>query len=115
MQPFKALPPLTIIDINSITRDAQTYSNVPLSLVNDHVIRVSVMTEPFYWHLHPNSDETFLTIEGVVYVDLEDKTVELTPGQIFTIPANVKHRTRPLGSRTVNITFERADMLTTKL
>ena len=115
MQPFKALSPLAVIDIISITRDAQTYSNIPLSLVNDHVIRVSIMTEPFYWHLHPNSDETFLTIEGVVCIDLEDKTVELSPGQIFTIPANVKHRTRPLGSRSVNITFERADMQTTKL
>ena len=28
------------------------------------------MTEPFYWHYHPNSDETFLVIEGIVCIDL---------------------------------------------
>ena len=77
------ITPLVVIDINSKTSDAHSYTNIPLSMVNDHVIRVSVMTEPFYWHLHANSDETFMTIEGVVCIDLEDKTVRLSPGQMF--------------------------------
>ena len=25
-----------------------------VAVVNDHVVRLSVMTEPFGWHLHPN-------------------------------------------------------------
>ena len=106
------IPPLTIIDIQQETQDIGSYKNIPVSLINDHVIRLSVMTEPFYWHYHPNSDETFLVTEGVVCIDLEDRTVELTSGQLFTIPANVKHRTRPKGERSVNLTFELAAMET---
>ena len=110
-----ALPPLTVIDIQQETHGVNDYKNIPLSLLNDQVVRLSVMTEPFYWHYHPNSDEVFLVLEGVVCIDLEERTVELVPGQLFTIPANVRHRTRPQGRRSVNLTFELAAMETVKL
>ncbi len=110
MQP---IPPLTLIDIQQQSQETTSYKNTPLSVTNNHLVRLSVMTEPFYWHYHPNSDETFLVTEGVLYLELEDRTIELEAGQLFTIPANVKHRTRPKGNRSVNLTFEREDMLTT--
>src|SRR5882724_7865947 len=98
MQP----PPLTIIDIEQLTAATpRRYINLPLALVNDHIVRVSVMTEPFYWHLHPNSDETFLVIEGSLFIDLPSHTIELLSGQLFTVPRNTKHRTRPNGARSV--------------
>lgn len=108
--------PLTVINIQKESAiKVDDYLNVPLSLVNDHVIRMSIMTKPFYWHLHPDSDETFLVIEGTVYIDLETYTVELTPGQLFTIPKDVKHRTRPKEERSVNLTFEHREMKTVRL
>lgn len=106
--------PLTVLDLKQETDQVNHYKNVPLSLVNDHTIRLSVMTESYYWHYHPNSDETFLVIEGTLCIDLQEQTVELTPGQLFTIPANVVHRTRPKEGRSVNITFELVDIQTIK-
>lgn len=106
---------LTVIDIAQIAAQNQVYTNVPLAGVNDHVVRMSIMTEPYYWHLHPDSDETFLVIEGTVFIDLDDRTVELLPNQLFTIPKNVKHRTRPGKNRSVNLTFESACLTTIKL
>ena len=106
---------LTVIDIHQQTKAITQYTNFPLTEVNDHVVRVGIMTEPFYWHMHPNSDETFLVIEGVLFIDLEDSTIELLPGQFFTIPKTIKHRTRPKGERSVNVTFERQDMETIRL
>ncbi|MCE7068065.1 cupin domain-containing protein [Dyadobacter sp. CY326] len=94
-------------DLHQISEAATGhYTNLPLGLVNDHVIRISIMTEPFYWHYHPNSDESFLCIEGILVIDLEDKSIELHPGQLFTIPKNVLHKTRPKEGRSVNLTFE---------
>jgi mannose-6-phosphate isomerase-like protein (cupin superfamily) len=106
---------LTAIDIQQLTKGKNEYFNEILTGVNDHVIRVSVMTRPYFWHLHPNSDETFLVIEGCVIIDLESSTIELLPGQLFTIPRNIKHRTRPKGDRSVNLTIERADLETINL
>ncbi len=110
MEPQALLP----IDIKQETGEVNYYKNVPLSIVNDHIVRLSVMTEPFYWHYHPNSDETFLVLEGVLCIDLEDRTIELAPSQLITIPANIMHRTRPKYNRSVNITFERENIQTVK-
>lgn len=106
-------PVLTALNLAEMASQCHSgITNFPVGLVNDHVIRMSIMTEDFRWHYHPNSDETFLTLEGTVLIDLEEHTVELGAGQLFTIPANVRHRTRPKKGRSVNITFEKADMET---
>jgi len=41
--------------------------------------------------------------------------VELLVGQLFAIPKNVKHRTRPKGARSANLTFECEALETVKL
>jgi mannose-6-phosphate isomerase-like protein (cupin superfamily) len=84
------------------------YDNHPIAGVNDHVVRIATMTEPYHWHFHPNSDETFLVIEGRLSVEFESGSLELDPGQLLTIPRGVRHRTRPVGARSVNLTFELA-------
>ena len=103
---------LTVINLSSQEWKTDNYLNLPVAFVNDHVVRVSIMTEPYFWHWHPNSDETFLVMEGSMLIDLESKTIELLPGQLFSIPKNVKHRTRPKGKVSVNLTFEKANMET---
>lgn len=105
--------PLTQIDINELTKSiTDSYANFTVAELNDHVVRVSVMTESYYWHYHPNSDETFMTLEGVLLIDLKTETIELLPGQLFTIPKNIVHRTRPKGKRSVNITMEHSQLKT---
>jgi mannose-6-phosphate isomerase-like protein (cupin superfamily) len=91
------------------------YENVVLSAINDHVIRISLMTEPYFWHVHPNSGEIFIGLEGTVILELEHQRVELGAGQMFTVPKGAKHRTAPAGSRSVNLTIERADITTVRI
>ena len=105
-----------IIDLARYAREpTDGYKNFVISHVNDHVIRMSIMTENFYWHYHPNSDETFIVLEGTLLLDLEAGTVEIGKGQLFTVPANVHHCTRPKGKRSVNLTFELEDMETVRV
>ncbi len=73
---------------------------------------MSVMTTAFDWHVHPTSDETFLVLEGEVVLSFEEGEGVLRPGQLFTVPRGVRHKTRPGGERSVNLTFERADAVT---
>ena len=84
------------------------YDNHPIAKINDHVVRIATMTEPYHWHFHPNSDETFLVLEGRLSIEFESGSLELDPGQMLTIPRGVRHRTRPVGARSVNLTFELA-------
>lgn len=96
-----------VIDLSAESVAAQGYDNHPIATVNDHVVRISTMTDPYHWHCHPDSDEAFLALEGGLYIDLDDRTVELKPGNVFTVDRGVRHRTRPIGPRSVNLTFER--------
>jgi mannose-6-phosphate isomerase-like protein (cupin superfamily) len=98
--------------IVSIAEEANTqaqYENHPIADVNNHVVRISVMTQPYHWHHHPDSDETFLSIEGELIIEFEDGTQVLRPGELITVPKGVRHRTRPGGARSVNLTIEARD------
>ena len=100
------LPEIVTLGAESSTHSG--YDNHPLTQINDHVVRIATMTEPYHWHFHPNSDETFLVLEGRLAIDFENGSLELQPGQLLTIPSGVRHRTRPVGERSVNLTFEKA-------
>ena len=97
-----------VVSLSSESATAKSYDNHPIAKVNDHEVRISVMTRPYHWHCHPDSDESFLALEGGLFIDFDDRTVELLPGQMVTVNRGVRHRTRPIGERSVNLTFERA-------
>ena len=100
-------PPLTQLSLAKIAANVtDTYKNFVISAVNNHCLRMAVMQGEYRWHLHPRSDECFLVVEGVLEIDLADgRTFHLKPGEVFTIPAGVIHRTRS-HARAVNLCFE---------
>jgi mannose-6-phosphate isomerase-like protein (cupin superfamily) len=99
----------SLVDPLALSRAVtEAYRNVSLGDVNDHEIRMSVMTEQFRWHRHPDSDETFFGVDGELVIEFPDHQVLVKPGQFVTVPAGTLHRTRPAGERSVNLTFERA-------
>jgi mannose-6-phosphate isomerase-like protein (cupin superfamily) len=102
-----AFPALTIVDLAGAARAIdQEYKNFVLSEVNGHCIRMAVMQGEFRWHQHPRSDEAFVVLEGQLEIDLADgRSFKVKPGEAFTIPAGVIHRTRA-NKRTVNLCFE---------
>ena len=65
------------------------------------------MTSAYRWHHHPDSDETFLGVDGELVIEFPDREVIVRPGELVTVPAGMCHRTRPNGERSVNLTFER--------
>ena len=97
-----------VIDLLLESPRAGSYDNHPIAKVNDHEVRISTMTEAYHWHCHPDSDESFLALEGGLFIDFDDRTIKLLPGHMITVNRGVRHRTRPIGERSVNLTFERA-------
>lgn len=103
------------VDVGAVAGGTlQGYSNQILTSVNDHDVHLSVMDGPYFWHLHPDSDETFLVIEGVLTIDFDDGSVDLLSGQLLTVHAGMRHRTRPRGARSVNLTVEKTDATTVR-
>jgi mannose-6-phosphate isomerase-like protein (cupin superfamily) len=86
---------LELVDIPSIVREcADKWFNQSLVRVNDSVVRVGIVEGEYHWHKHDNDDEFFFVLDGLLLVDLEDRTIELGPQQGVTVPKGVVHRTR---------------------
>jgi mannose-6-phosphate isomerase-like protein (cupin superfamily) len=86
---------LELIDVPSIVAaNKEKWVNYTLSEVNESVVRIGIVEGEFHWHKHDNDDEFFFVLEGRLYIDLEDKTIELGPNQGTTITKGVMHRPR---------------------
>lgn len=59
---------------------------------NDNDVMVVKLEGAFVWHAHPETDDFFLVLSGEVEIELRDRTVTLTPGELFVVPAGVEHR-----------------------
>jgi mannose-6-phosphate isomerase-like protein (cupin superfamily) len=84
--------PLELIDIPQLVKTVtDPWYNQTLCRVNDCVVRLGVVQGQFHWHKHDDEDEFFYVVQGRFIIDLEGRTVELNPGQGFTIPKGVMH------------------------
>ncbi len=105
--------PLELIDIAGLVNACQDqWYNQTLCEVDEAVVRLGVVEGEYHWHHHDNEDEFFYVISGRFLIDLEDRTVELAPGNGFVIPKGVMHRPRA-PERTVILMVERAGIVPT--
>ena len=60
--------------------------------MNDYQFKLAKIKNDFIWHSHEDTDETFIVIEGKIYIEFEDETVELSEGEMIVVPKGKKHR-----------------------
>ena len=104
---------LEVIDEKALaeTSEFQWY-NQTLCKVNDSVVRLGVIQGEYHWHKHDEDDEFFYVVEGELLIDLDGRTVALSPRQGFVVPKGVMHRTRAV-RRTVILMVENAGIIPT--
>jgi mannose-6-phosphate isomerase-like protein (cupin superfamily) len=100
--------PLERIDVPALAGACtDPWYNQTLCRVNDCVVRLGVVQGQFHWHKHDEEDEFFYVVEGQFIIELEDRTIELNPGQGVTVPRGVLHCPRA-PERTVILMMEGA-------
>jgi quercetin dioxygenase-like cupin family protein len=105
--------PLEIIDVNAVPgAEKFKWFNQTLCKVNESVVRMGALEGEYHWHKHDQDDEFFYVVSGKLLIDLEDRLVELGPGQGFVVPRTVLHRTRA-PQRTVVLMVENAGIVPT--
>ena len=60
--------------------------------MNDYQFKLAKIKNDFIWHSHEDTDETFIVVEGKIYIEFEDETVELSEGEMIVVPKGKKHR-----------------------
>lgn len=67
--------------------------------LNNYEFKLARLVGDFVWHLHEDTDEAFLLLEGSLEIDLRGeadgpRTVVLKPGELFVVPCGIEHRPR---------------------
>ncbi|MBB5704565.1 mannose-6-phosphate isomerase-like protein (cupin superfamily) [Ochrobactrum daejeonense] len=90
---MSAVPTRTAINLSqkmSLIRD-QWMPRV-IAEMNDYQLKVVKLEGDFVWHDHPETDETFLVLDGELRIDFRDGSVTLGPGELYVVPKGVEHK-----------------------
>ena len=102
-----------VIDVDALVAANQhPWYNQTLCQVNESVVRLGVVQGEYHWHKHEVEDEFFYVVSGRFLIDLEDRTIDLRPGQGFVVPKGVLHRPRA-PEKTVILMVETAGIVPT--
>lgn len=60
--------------------------------MNDYQFKLVKVEGEFVWHNHPETDEVFIVLEGVLEIEFRDGKVTLKSGEMFVVPKGVEHK-----------------------
>jgi mannose-6-phosphate isomerase-like protein (cupin superfamily) len=67
-----------------------------VTAVNDYDVRVTHVEGEHLWHVHDDTDEFFLVLDGELHISLREsageRTVVLPRLSVFTVPRGVEHK-----------------------
>ena len=69
----------------------QPYTPGIVGFLNDHKLAVVKVKGEFVWHKHDHTDDFFLVLKGRLTIQLRDRDVELSEGELFVVPRGMEH------------------------
>lgn len=60
--------------------------------LNEIQFKIVRIEGDFIWHDHPETDEAFLVLDGVLRLDFRDGAVSIGPGEMFVVPRGKEHK-----------------------
>ena len=60
--------------------------------MNNYDFKIVKFKGDFVWHSHPETDETFIVMDGTLVMNFRDRKVEVRPGEMIVIPKGVEHK-----------------------
>ena len=61
-------------------------------MMNNYEIKIVKRKGESIWHSHPDTDETFIILDGKMQMNFRDKVVELNSGEMIVVPKGVEHK-----------------------
>ncbi len=76
-----------------LSKFSEQWTPKVIAEMNDYQFKLVKIEGEFVWHEHPDTDETFIVIEGSMRIDFDDgSSVDLDEGEMYVVPRGVRHR-----------------------
>jgi mannose-6-phosphate isomerase-like protein (cupin superfamily) len=79
----------------------EVFSPKVVGYLNDYKVAVVKARGEFVWHKHDDTDDFFLVLRGSLTIQMRDRDVELSAGELFVVPRGVEHCPRADGEAEV--------------
>lgn len=63
-----------------------------IAKMNNYDFKIVKFKGDFIWHSHPETDETFIVLEGTLVMNFRDRKVEVHAGEMIVIPKGIEHK-----------------------
>jgi mannose-6-phosphate isomerase-like protein (cupin superfamily) len=77
---------------DKLSKFSEHWSPKVIAEMNDYQFKLVKIEGDFVWHDHPDTDEVFIVIEGTMQIEFEDRTIELSEGEMLVVPKGVRHK-----------------------
>ena len=77
---------------DKLSKFSEHWSPKVIAEMNDYQFKLVRIEGEFVWHDHPDTDEVFIVIEGTMQIEFEDRTIELSEGEMLVVPKGVRHK-----------------------
>jgi len=67
------------------------FSPKTIGHLNDYKLLLVKVKGEFVWHRHEKTDDFFLVLDGKLTIQLRDRNVELSAGELYVVPRGVEH------------------------
>ena len=101
---------------NALSSFDEVYSPRIVTRMNDYDVRIAHAKGEHVWHVHADTDEFFLVLDGQFDIALRtadgsERTVSLRQGDVFVVPKGTEHKPYSPGGSI--LMFEPSQTLTT--
>mgnify|MGYP001197491388 CR=1 FL=1 len=70
----------------------EKWSPKVIAEMNDYQFKLVKIKDDFVWHKHDDTDEVFIVLEGIIYIEFEDETIQISEGEMIVVPKGKKHK-----------------------
>ena len=63
-----------------------------IAQMNDTHFKLVKLDGDFVWHSHPETDEVFILLDGLLEIEFRDHTRVLHAGEMTVVPRGVEHK-----------------------
>ena len=75
-----------------LSRFSEHWSPKIIAKMDDYEIKIAKIQGSFVWHSHPETDETFIVIQGKMQIHFREGVVNICEGEMLVVPRGVEHK-----------------------
>lgn len=86
---------MTKISLKNLIKEVhEPWQPRDVAYINESAIRIAKIEGAYDWHTHQDEDEFFLVLKGKIFIDTEERSVELKEHEGFLVRRGTRHRSR---------------------